>query len=374
MPLSGDWQYFLWQTVATGDDTQKVLAVGVPRDRVDNEASALKTVGISPRVMELRAIALARAVNREQAIILDIGFSSSDIVIMVDSIPQVMHTIAIHESNLTTEDWVEYFARNLEMIVDFYNSKYSDTIRLDSATPVYITGQMTDNASFMKKLRATLGYRVESLAPPLQCPESLPVSEYAVNIGLALRETTSSKDLKSTFVPPIKINFLPESYRPWRPSARQLYPVIMVLLSLSLIFPLFNVTQQAMGISAKAESRYTVLSNELLRRQMEIKKREPLQQAINEYNIIKNRGGNFTGDLDTIKTEAAKLGITIESISHKGGSIAVLCLAAEGDYLAFREYKAALENSGRFATPIPPPEGYPFTWRGTIKLEPAVSE
>jgi hypothetical protein len=75
----------------------------------------------------------------------------------------------------------------------------------------------------------------------------------------------------------------------------------------------------------------------------------------------------FSEDIGVIVGEAEKLGVAVSSIAHKKNEITVSC-AAE-DYLSFRAYLTALEESGHFATPIPPPEGYPYTRSGTIKLQ-----
>ena len=99
----------------------------------------------------------------------------------------------------------------------------------------------------------------------------------------------------------------------------------------------------------------------------EIKKREPMQKAINEFRTIINREGSFTEDLEVIRREAENLGVQVSSIVHEGETIIVVCQA--DDYITFRAYKTILEASGRFTTPIPPPEGYPYTTGGTIKLE-----
>ena len=71
MPLSEDDLYISWQTIAPGEGGQLVMVLGVPRDILDSEMRALKSVGINPRTLDLKAMALARAVNKEKAIILN---------------------------------------------------------------------------------------------------------------------------------------------------------------------------------------------------------------------------------------------------------------------------------------------------------------
>ncbi|MFQ5997416.1 MAG: hypothetical protein ACE5KP_07335, partial [Dehalococcoidales bacterium] len=107
-------------------------------------------------------------------------------------------------------------------------------------------------------------------------------------------------------------------------------------------------------------------------KQLAIKNREPLQKAIAEFHTIVDRKGSFTDDARVIMDEAEKLGVTVGTIEHEGKRIQVSCQAE--DYLTFRQYLTALEESGRFTTPIPPPEGYPYTKGGRITLEPEIAK
>ena len=107
-------------------------------------------------------------------------------------------------------------------------------------------------------------------------------------------------------------------------------------------------------------------------RQAEIKNREPLQKAIAEYNTIVGMGGSFTEDLQVINSTAERLGVEVQSITHVGSSITIACEAER--YTTFRNYLTSLEESGKFSIGDPPPEGYPYTKEGTIKLEPKPSE
>ncbi len=371
MPLDTEELYISWQNIATGEGGRQFLVVGVPRDVLDSEMQALKTAGIKPRIVEPKAMALIRVVNKERALILNIEPSSFDIIIVVNGMPEIMRTVAAPESDHPEEDKAEHLATTLELTVGFYNSHHPDT-PLDPATPIFITGQMSGEPTLMEKLQARLSYPVEPLAPTLECPAHLPIAQYAVNIGLALRETVPSKNLGEGDYVPLNINLLPEVYQPWKPSPRLLYAALLFIGAIALIFYLLQITTEAMDKTAFLQKRYDVFNNELQRRQLEIADRAPLQEAIKEYNAIVTQGGNFSEDLAVINREASRAGARVNLVTHEGNGITV---DVETDsYLTFREYLTALEESGRFTTPVPPPEGYPFTTQGTIELEPKFSE
>jgi len=220
----------------------------------------------------------------------------------------------------------------------------------------------------MEKLPARVGYPLEPLAPLLECPKHMPVSQYAVNIGLALKGRMPSKNLEQDDYLPPDINLLPETYKPWRPSARQVYFTGAVIAAIALLFPLYQMTSGAMGKTADLQAEYTSLNNRLQLVQREIRDREPLKQAISEYNTIVDMGGGFTEDLRIINGEAERLGVQVESVAHGGESITLNCEA--GEYTIFRDYVTALEESGRFSMVTPPSEKFSYITGGTIELEP----
>ncbi|MFC2016444.1 pilus assembly protein PilM [Chloroflexota bacterium] len=352
--LPEDEFYLSWQTISTIEGGQnQVLVVGVPRDVVDSEVRALRAVGINPRVLDLKAMALARAVNREQALILNIETTSFDMVVVANGVVEVMRTIAWQTNDLSMEDKAEHLGVTLELTIGFHNSHHPG-FPLDLATPLFITGQMSGDLSLIERLKDRIGYPIEPLAPSLECPADLPISQYAVNIGLALKGTASSQNLSQSGYSPLDMNLLPQVYRPWKPSAKQIYFFCAVVAVIALLFPFYGVTSEAIDKTANLKARYTVANTALERRKVQLALRDPLQAAINEYQAIINMGGGFSEDLEVIKSIAEELGIELGSISHTGSSLTFTCQA--DSYLIFRDYVTALEESGRFSSVTSPAE------------------
>ena len=334
---------------------------------MDDRIRALKIAGINPQVIELKSMALARGVNKEQALVFNIEPTNYDIIIVVKGVPEVMHSLAWRRDSMSREDAAEYLATKLEMAVDFYNSNHLDA-PFDTTNPLYITGEMSVEPGMIEKLQERLGFNIEQLTPPLECPAFLPISQYAVNIGLAMRKEIALRDNDggAGFLP-LDINLLPRAYQPWRPTSSQVYAAVLLIAAVALIFPLMDVTAEAMGRTVVLEQKSASLDDQLMLKQAEIQRREPLQKAINEYNSIVTREGSFSEDIRVIMKEAERFTVEVNAFSHGGSEITISCAAQ--DYQSFRAYLLALEESGRFATPIPPPEGYPYTTSGSIKLK-----
>jgi type IV pilus assembly protein PilM len=357
--------YITWQTIAVSEDEQRIFVVGVPRDIIDTEVRALKAAGIKPRLVEMKPVALARAVDRENALILGIEPSSIDFVVVVESIPVVMRTMPWTQGDLAVEDIVEHLVVNLELTVGFYNSQHP-SLPLETDTPLFITGQMSGDLELIEKLKDKVSYPLTLLVSPLEYPAHLPVSQYAVNIGLALKEGVPDGDGMQGSNIPIDINLLPDIYKPWRPTMRQIYLACGVMAFLALLFPMFNLASGAMDETNTMKATHSNLQNKMTEKQLEIQKREPIQKAINEYHTLVELGGDFVGELEVIDDEAKKLGVNVESVLHEGNTIKVICQAS--DYITFDNYLKTLAESGLFSNPIPPPEGYPYITGGTIEL------
>ena len=366
LPFSEEALYISWQGVTVVEGGQQVLVLGVPRDVIDSEVRALRMAGTNPRIMDLKAMALIRAVNREQALILNIESASFDIAMVVDGVAEAMRTTSWQPAELTMEERAEQLAVALELAVGFYNSQQAK-LPLDPATPLFITGQMSGDSTLIEKLQTRIEYTFETLSPPLEYPEHLPVSQFAVNIGLALKDAAAPKTLGQGAYPLLDMNILPQVYQPWKPSVRQAGAFALGVAAIALLLPLYQLTAEAMHETATLETRYTIINAELQRRQAEIRNRQPLEIAIREYQTIVDMGSGFTDDFEVIRSRADELDVEVLSISHTGSGITVSCSAP--DHTAFRDYLEALAESGRFSTPIPPPEGYPYITGGTIKLE-----
>jgi Tfp pilus assembly PilM family ATPase len=372
VPLPDYRRYMSWQTLQAGDSEPLILAVAAPREVIDTEVQALKTVGIDPHVVELRAMALTRLVSQAEALVLNIDPTSFDIIVKAKGVPEVMRTIPWRRDGLSPEDVVEYIATSLETTVDFHNTHHVEE-QLGPETPLFVTGQVAMDIEMMERLRQRLGYPFEPMMSPLKHPAALPVSQYAVNLGLALRGTSTGADVRPNGFSPLNLNLLPDAYRPWRPSSRQVYSTLIILVAFSLLVPLFQVADEKMGETTVLQNQFDTLNTQLALKQGEIQRREPLQKAIGEYRTIVNRKVSFKEDVQVIFDEAEHLGVTVESVGHSGTGIKLSCQA--GSYLDFRAYLTALEESGRFVTPIPlPPEGYPYTTGGTISLQPSPSQ
>jgi len=368
MPVSRERIHLSWQTIDSGHGEPRVLMVGVPTGVIDSQARSLRAAGINPRLLELRAMALARLVDRETAITLNLDASALDVIVTIDGVPEAMRTVAWRPGVETAEDRAEQAAMAVTMTLGYFETYHPELV-IEETTPILITGHLADDPAVVEALAERLDYPVEPLPAPVDCPPFMSFAEYAVNIGLALKASAApgKRGGGGNRAAP-DMNMLPAEFSPWRPNARQVAVGVGIAALLGLLFPAYQVTTGALADTRALELRLSTLEAELAKRQSVIQSRAPLQAAVNGYNRIVDLGGDFRQDLAAIYDGAAALGVSVTEVNHKGDAVSVKCEA--GSYDAFQGYLDVLAASGRFATPIPPPPGYPQVTGGTISMTP----
>ena len=198
--------HLFWQILGEKDGEQYVFLIATPKHMLEVVENTLSKAGIKPKSLDLKPLALARYVNNPNAIILDMEADSNSIVIMKEGLPRVMHTIVVQQHNQTLRDRALRLSSDLARTVMFYNNAHEDD-PITHSTEVFITGKLGSDEHMMGLLKAGIDYPIATPALCLEYPNDFPVSQYAVNLGLALKE----KSLMAAVVGqcPVNINLLP---------------------------------------------------------------------------------------------------------------------------------------------------------------------
>ncbi len=134
MPVPLPKLHLSWQVIDTQDTEQRIFLLGTPRSLLDPFYQALRQAGIKPRAIELKPLALARMVNRTEAIIINLEDESTSTTVLLNGIPEVMHTIMVKTEDLLLEDRIQKLTEELTRTVSFYNSAHPEH-SLSPATP-----------------------------------------------------------------------------------------------------------------------------------------------------------------------------------------------------------------------------------------------
>ena len=204
MPVPLDTLYVTWQVIEKTDAGQRVFILGIPRATFDQLVKTLWIAGISTRVMENKALVFGRLAGTNSAVMAHLEDETVSTVIMQNGIPSVMHTVLINPENTETGDRIQILSDDLFRTIEFYNISHPEQ-PVGPGVPLYLSGGIvTDGVP--EKVRGKIDRPVEMPDIPLAVPAGLSAPEYAVNIGLVLRETRYQKRKQQTGVIPLRLD------------------------------------------------------------------------------------------------------------------------------------------------------------------------
>lgn len=176
-----------WEVIGRDDGQLSIYVVATPREEIDQQMAILQAAGIQATGMDVKPLALVRAVNQEEAIIVSLGDLGMSIVVVVDGLPQIIRTVPLGATAPGAEGRLELLGQELLRTTKFYNESHKSR-PLPAATPLYLTGIGFQEPVMIERMQARSPYPRSPLNPPVKYPSGLPIEEFSVNIGLALKD------------------------------------------------------------------------------------------------------------------------------------------------------------------------------------------
>jgi hypothetical protein len=181
-----DDYYLFWERLSGRIRQRMVFALAIPKTGVLAALEALDVASIKPRSMELRPLALTRAVGRADAIIANLEDGSIDVVVVDRGIPVAIRSVPIPGSSVAREIAQNRLVEETERSLAYYDDANPDH-PLDDDTPIYLTGSWATGIALAERIRAVTRHPIGRFKPEGMYPPELPLTEYAVNLGLALK-------------------------------------------------------------------------------------------------------------------------------------------------------------------------------------------
>ena len=188
MPVSLEELYLSWQSMPGADEQQqRIYVLGVPRDLVDAQVASLAAAGIKPFSMDLKPLALVRAVKQSEAVIVCLEDDVLDVVLVVDYLPAIVRTFSLARDHLDAQGKLDRLIEELTQTVRFYNDSHrSAPIR--PGTSAFVMGGGVMGRDALDYLKNVMDRSVERPTAPLSCADDLPVSQFMTNFGLAMKK------------------------------------------------------------------------------------------------------------------------------------------------------------------------------------------
>jgi len=187
MPLPLDETYLSWEIVRQEGDQILVYALAVPRLVIDRQVEAMRAAKIKPSVMDLKPLALIRAVHQSNAIIVNLEEQGIGVIIVVEGVPVIVRSMPQGDGKPNAAAAVDRLSLELTRTVQFHNDSNRDH-PLGPRTPVFVTGAPFDDPKMIELLKSKVSFHIQTPQPPMRLPEGFPVATYAANLGLAMKK------------------------------------------------------------------------------------------------------------------------------------------------------------------------------------------
>lgn len=175
-----------WQVLLSSDDQIHVYLLIVPNRPIHAMVKTIKSAGLKASVIDLKSMALMRAVNRRNAIIANGEENCADMTIVRHDLPMVIRSVffgnGMPSSDQATNRIADEVMHTLSAYADIHRDK-----PLPQQVPVFLTGAVAGGAAAVLNVTTLTGHPIGNIRPPLRYPDDLPLAEYAVNMGLILR-------------------------------------------------------------------------------------------------------------------------------------------------------------------------------------------
>jgi hypothetical protein len=186
MTVSEEDNYFHWQVLPTEGAQTRVFVLAVPKEPLSLLLRAFSHAGLNPSQVDLKPLALMRAINQKDAVIANCEGNSMELVIVSDDIPVLIRSVFLGEGVANQDYAVGRISDELGRTIVTYN-EINKEHPLDQNTPVYLTGAAAAGVPFALNVAALTGRTVQPLESPIAVPADFPIADYMVNIGLILK-------------------------------------------------------------------------------------------------------------------------------------------------------------------------------------------
>lgn len=343
---------FFWDLYRSERTTEEAFVIGLPKEVLTEFADGLAALRLKVRRWELKPLTLARAVGREQVVIVDAEAATTEIVVVSGKVPRLVRTFSeSQEEDLQRRG--HRLAQHITQTLAYYAANTNDEAKADMT--VVVTGTLGAAPGFAELLGSALNVPVEAYESPFAHGPDFPAASYAGAIGAALR--ASSKE---------SAGFAAVQVDAGRYAGLQVAPSVLaaglaIVVAGGLLFPVVHAQGNAAARVEAKQFELTQAQSKVREVRGEIQRRAEAQKAIDELvtrsqtmeqeraQILALGGGAVSERLFAAR-ELLPAKVTLDRFYERERNV-VIEGAAAGPADVF-SYVAVLESSGQFGTAI----------------------
>jgi type IV pilus assembly protein PilM len=335
-----DELYIDWQIFANTGQEIGVFVAGIPRILVDDLIMTLKLAGINPIKMEINVLALARAANQAEALLVDFGPDWFDIAIVARGIPVTLHGAAPKSQIASLEDNIGQLKDELNRTIDFFNLTHKDN-PISATAPVILTGSLADDPAVAGPITETIGRPLQTLESSFKKPADFPLAVYAGNLGMVLKNGNYRRQTKPGVENYLNIDIDPlkarRKNRARPPAPRAVLIGVLVIVAILLVIITSVLRNQAVAETTRLQTESDRLDRSLRMSRLALDEAAATETAISdltaatktlieEQQLISGRGtystllAIVTGSLPP-EAEISTISITVPEVVLEGNTI-----------------------------------------------------
>ena len=280
LPVPLEELYVSWVTLPSPKKRIRAFAAAIPRNTTDNLLKVLHRAGLTPFMMDIKPLALARLVNETTAIIIDVQAREYDITIIGNGVPQPIRSIPFPAEGLSWEEKLSMLRDDLVRTMEFYDSNNPEN-PITPEMPVHVSGELADEPEACQALSTELGHPVLPLLLPFRYPHERRQNHYAINAGLALKVVSTGGKLIS---PLAKLDTLPPAYQPKSFSLTRVLMLTSAIVACSIILILAALIQIGSSNISEARTRLETMTADL-EQKLEQRREVTIALKRTEFNL-----------------------------------------------------------------------------------------
>jgi Tfp pilus assembly PilM family ATPase len=180
--------YLNWQRLEGRVRQRFVFVIAIPKSTVLGAIEALEAADIQPRTMDLRPLAIVRALGCADGVVANLEDGSLDIVVVDRSVPSVIRSLPLVGAAMARDAAQNRLVEEIERTLAHYDDANPDR-PLDVDAPLYLTGSLATGIALAERVRSVTRHPIGRLKPLGRIPPELPVVDYLVPLGLSLKRS-----------------------------------------------------------------------------------------------------------------------------------------------------------------------------------------
>lgn len=216
------------------DMESRYLTVAVSKNQIDLQVDALEAARLKSFALDVKPLALARAVGREDAIICDIEMGKAELAIVVGGVLKLARILHFKGHELSVEDKARYIASELTRTLAHYASRQSDG-PISPDVPLFLVGKLASQANVRALITEEIDNPVQELELELQFPAEFPVLQFAACAGLALKKSPKAGKRHSVSPQTFDLDIIPDRFAAGKSAKKPLFTLLAGVLLAALL-------------------------------------------------------------------------------------------------------------------------------------------